>query len=132
MRVLGSADAGAPALVAGVSVDGEAYEPMVGFLQDVLGMRVEFEEENTTELSLASGDRVQVFGPGDRYHDFVDAHARGPVVALFEVDDVHAARDELVAAGIEVLGELERDAEWEWVSFRAPDGNLYELASRVS
>jgi hypothetical protein len=45
---------------------------------------------------------------------------------------VRAARDELVAAGIEIVGELERDAQWEWVSFRAPDGNLYELASRVS
>ena len=116
----------------GVRVDAEAYEPMVGFLRDVLGMRVEFAEETTVELSLESGDRIRVFAPGDRYHDFLGAHARGPVVALFEVDEVRAARDELVAAGIEIVGELERDAEWEWVSFRAPDGKLYELASRVS
>jgi catechol 2,3-dioxygenase-like lactoylglutathione lyase family enzyme len=116
----------------GVRVDAEAYEPMVGFLRDVLGMRVDFAEATTVELSLPSGDRVQLFGPSDRYHEFFGAHARGPVVALFEVDDVRAARDELVAAGIEIVGELERDAEWEWVSFRAPDGNLYELASRVS
>jgi catechol 2,3-dioxygenase-like lactoylglutathione lyase family enzyme len=108
----------------------EAHEPMVAFLQNVLGMRVEFEEETTVELSLPSGDRVQVFGPGDRYYDFFGEHVRGPV-ALFEVDDVHAAREELVAAGIELVGELERDSEWEWVNFRAPDGNLYALASRL-
>ena len=107
----------------------EAYEPMIALLRDVFGMRVEFEEEASTELSLPSGDRVQVFGPGDRYYDFLGKHARGPV-ALFEVDDARAAREELVAAGVEIVGDLERDAEWEWVSFRAPDGNLYELASR--
>jgi hypothetical protein len=88
----------------GVRVDAEAYEPMVSFLRDVLGMRVEFAEATTVELSLPSGDRVQLFGPGDRYHEFFGAHARGPVVALFEVDDVRAARDELVAAGIELVG----------------------------
>jgi catechol 2,3-dioxygenase-like lactoylglutathione lyase family enzyme len=108
----------------------EAYEPMVGFLRDVLGLRVEFEEDTTAELSLPSGDRVQVFGPGDRYFDFFAEQASGPV-ALFEVDDVRGARDELAAAGVEVIGEIERDRSWEWLHVRAPDGNLYELASRI-
>jgi len=40
---------------------------MVGLLRDVMGLRVEFEEPTTTELSLPSGDRVQVFAPGDPY-----------------------------------------------------------------
>jgi len=51
-------------------------------------------------------------------------------VALFEVDDVGAARKELEVAGIEVIGSLERDADWERLHFRGPDGNLYELGSR--
>jgi glyoxalase/bleomycin resistance protein/dioxygenase superfamily protein len=50
-------------------------------------------------------------------------------VPLLEVDDVHEARAELVAAGVEVVGEIERDSAWEWLSFRGPDGNLYELGS---
>jgi catechol 2,3-dioxygenase-like lactoylglutathione lyase family enzyme len=113
-----------------LGVRAEAYEPMVAFLRDVLGLGIEFEQEATAELSLPSGDRVQVFGPGDRYFEFLADHATGPV-ALFEVDDVHGARDELVAAGIDVIGAIEREREWEWLHFRAPDGNLYELASRV-
>jgi catechol 2,3-dioxygenase-like lactoylglutathione lyase family enzyme len=113
-----------------LGVRAEAYEPMVAFLRDVLGLRMEFEEETTAELSLSGGDRVQVFGPGDPYFDFFAEHASGPV-ALFEVDDVRGARDELAAAGIEVIGSIERDREWEWLNFRAPDGNLYELASRL-
>jgi hypothetical protein len=52
-------------------------------------------------------------------------------VPLFEVDDLEAARAELVAAGIEVIGEIERDGSWQWLNFRGPDGKLYELASRT-
>ena len=112
-----------------LGVRAEAYEPMLAFLRDVLGLRVEFEEETTAELSLPRGDRVQVFGPGDRYFDFFGEQATGPV-ALFEVDDVRRARDEISSAGIELVGGIERDRQWEWVHVRAPDGNLYELASR--
>ena len=99
---------------------------MVGLLRDVMGLRVEFEEPATTELSLASGDRVQVFASGHPWFDL----SGGAPVALFEVDDVRAARDELVAAGVEIVGGLERDSAWEWINFRAPDGHLYELAER--
>jgi hypothetical protein len=49
---------------------------------------------------------------------------------LFEVDEVHTARAELAAAGIEIVGAIKRDSNWEWLHFRAPDGKLYELASR--
>jgi catechol 2,3-dioxygenase-like lactoylglutathione lyase family enzyme len=106
------------------------YAPMVAFARDVLGMRVSFEEEATTELLTPDGDAFQVFGPGDDYHDFFGRHARGPV-PLFEVDDVHEARKELVRAGIEVIGDIVHDSTWEWVHFRAPDGHLYALASRT-
>ncbi|HEX4698892.1 MAG TPA: VOC family protein [Actinomycetes bacterium] len=105
------------------------YSAMAAFARDVLGMRVNFEEEATTELLTLGGDAFQVFGPGDTYHDFFDCQARGPV-PLFEVDDVHEAREELVRAGIEVIGDLAHDSNWDWVNFRAPDGHLYELASR--
>jgi catechol 2,3-dioxygenase-like lactoylglutathione lyase family enzyme len=68
--------------------------------------------------------------PGDPYYEFFAEHASGPV-PLFEVDDVHAARRELETAGIEIVGPPGRDSAWEWIHFRAPDGNLYELASRL-
>jgi predicted enzyme related to lactoylglutathione lyase len=107
------------------------HEPMVRFLRDVMGLRVELEQPTTTELSLPSDDRVQVFGAGDRYFDLHGEHASGPV-ALFEVDDVRAAQSELESAGIEVVVGLERDESSEWLHFRAPDGNLYALAARLA
>jgi catechol 2,3-dioxygenase-like lactoylglutathione lyase family enzyme len=108
----------------------DRYDAMVAFLRDVLGLRTRFEEATTVELETTEGDRIQVFAPGDRFHDFFGEHASGPV-PLFEVDDVHTARKELEAAGVYVIGPTEGDDEWEWIHVRAPDGNLYELASRV-
>jgi hypothetical protein len=48
---------------------------MVRFLRDIMGLRVEFEQPTTTELSLSSGDRVQVFAPGDPYFAFFSEQA---------------------------------------------------------
>jgi catechol 2,3-dioxygenase-like lactoylglutathione lyase family enzyme len=112
-----------------VGVPTTNYETMVGFLRDVLGLRVNFEEPATVEFSTSEGDQVQVMAPGHPYFEFFGRHASGPV-PLFEVDDVHAAREELVAAGVEIVGSLDQDTYWEWVHVRAPDGHLYELASR--
>jgi hypothetical protein len=52
--------------------------------------------------------RSRSSGPGDPYHTFFQRHATG-AVPLFEVDDVRAARTELAAAGVEIVGELDRD-----------------------
>jgi aminoglycoside phosphotransferase len=104
---------------------------MLQLLRDIMGLRVEFQEPTTTELSLPSGDRVQVFAPGDPYFDFFSKHARGPA-PLFEVDELRTAHAELLAAGVELVGAIEQDSNWEWLHFRAPDGNLYVLASRRS
>lgn len=106
------------------------YAEMVGFLRDVMKLRTNFEEPTTIEFSTSEGDEVQIMAPGDPYFDFFQQHAEGPV-PLFEVDDVHAARQDLEEAGIDVVGPLGRDSRWEWIHFRAPDGNLYELASRL-
>jgi catechol 2,3-dioxygenase-like lactoylglutathione lyase family enzyme len=113
-----------------VGVKTDRYEAMVGFLRDVLGLRVNFEEPTTVEFATSEGDRIQVMAPGDPYYEFFSEHAAGPV-PRFEVDDVAAARGELEAAGIELVGTAGRDSDWEWIHVCAPDGNLYELASRL-
>jgi catechol 2,3-dioxygenase-like lactoylglutathione lyase family enzyme len=114
-----------------VGIRTDRYDEMVAFLRDVLGLRTNFEEPTTVEFETSEGDEIQVMAPGDRYYEFFAEHANGPV-PLFEVDDVHAACRELEAAGIEIVGATERDSNWEWIHVRAPDGNLYELASRVA
>jgi catechol 2,3-dioxygenase-like lactoylglutathione lyase family enzyme len=113
-----------------VGIPVQNYDAMAAFLGQVLGLRVNFQESTTAEFSTVEGDQIQIMAPGDPYYDFFTENAAGPV-PLFEVSDVHRARGELEEAGIEVIGATGRDSRWEWIHFRAPDGNLYELASRL-
>ena len=105
------------------------YQEMFEFLHGVLGLDLVFAEETTAEFSTADGDTVQIMAPGHRFFGFFDEYAGGPV-PLFEVDDVHAATEELRRRGIELVGPPGADEKWEWINVRAPDGNLYELAGR--
>ena len=51
------------------------YEAIVGFLRDILGLKVNFEEPTTVEFTTSEGDRVQVMAPADPYYDFFGEHA---------------------------------------------------------
>ena len=113
-----------------VGVATERYVEMRHFVEQVLGLPANFDDATTVEYVTDDGDELQLMAPGDPYFHFFTEHARGPV-PLFEVEDVRSARHELEQAGIELVGELGRDANWEWIHIRAPDGNLYELASRL-
>jgi catechol 2,3-dioxygenase-like lactoylglutathione lyase family enzyme len=101
------------------------YEAMLRFFRDVLGLKVEFAQPTTVELSTASDDRIQLFAPGDRYFELFDES-----VPLFEVEDLEAARRELEQASVEVVGEIEADTTWRWITVRAPNGHLYQLGAR--
>ena len=103
----------------------EAYGPMVEFLTTVLGLAVAHQEPDVTALELPSGERFEVFGPGDQDHRYF---ATGPVVG-FVVRDLPAAVAELERAGVELLGGQVDEAGEGWRHFRAPDGNVYELTS---
>jgi catechol 2,3-dioxygenase-like lactoylglutathione lyase family enzyme len=105
------------------------YPAMVSFLRDTMGLRVEFDEPATTELSLPNDDRLQVFAPGHPYFAFFQDHAQG-LVPLFEVEDAQQAAAELRAAGVDVIGNPDSDDAWTWIHVRAPDGNLYRLGAR--
>ena len=85
-----------------VGVPTTNYEAMLAFLRDTMGLRLNFQEATTAEFSAWEGDEIQVMAPGDPYFEFFSREAKGPV-PLFEVDDVHRARAELEAAGIEIV-----------------------------
>lgn len=106
------------------------YASAARFFTQTLGMEVAFSEAGTMELSAENDDRVQVFGPGHRYFQFCREHGAS-IVPLFEVDELDQARAELARSGAELLGEMESDGSWEWLTFRAPDGNIYSLGARL-
>ena len=83
---------------------------MVELLRDVMGPAVEFAEPTTTELSIPSESRVQVFAPGNPCFDFFRRETSGPI-ALFEVDDIRAAHATLSAAGVEMSALSKTDEQ---------------------
>lgn len=104
----------------------QAFAAMVKLLRDVMGLRITDEQANHVWFELPRGGEVQVYGPGDRDHEFFST---APVVGLL-VDDVGRARAEMEAAGIEFIGPIQRAGRSSWNHFRGPDGNVYEIISR--
>jgi len=100
------------------------YEEMARFAEQVLGLTPVAKEDGMTVFRLPNGDLFEVFGPDNPG----GGHPPEGVVGGFVVEDVEAAAEELRAAGCEV-GELQGDGGAQWVYFRAPDGNLYELTT---
>lgn len=103
----------------------DRFDESVTFFRDVLRLPVVVDEPDFVALQLPDTSLVEVFAPGSPY---ARHHDTAPV-AGFLVDDVEVARDELAAAGIELVGEVEVSEDYRWQYFRAPDGNLYEITS---
>jgi catechol 2,3-dioxygenase-like lactoylglutathione lyase family enzyme len=98
------------------------YPATVQFFRDVLGLELRSDEDDAAVLALPDGGKVEVFGPATAWNrHFVT----GPV-AGFLVDDVHAAVDELRAAGVEIVQE---PGDNYWAHFRGPDGCIYEVTA---
>lgn len=98
-------------------------EALVDFYREVLELRLVHEEPDCWIFQLPDGAHVEVFGPGFTGRD----HFRTGPVAGFEVDDLPAARQELMRRGIELLGQPGPG----WQHFLGPDGNVYELVTQL-
>jgi catechol 2,3-dioxygenase-like lactoylglutathione lyase family enzyme len=105
-----------------------SFDWMTRFLSDLLHPKGPRIRPSNAILPLAGGDEVEVMGPGDPYHELYRALATGPV-PQFRVDDLTGALEELQPAGVELVGEPDSAGDDRWANFRAPDGNVYEVAS---
>jgi hypothetical protein len=90
-------------------------------------LRWAFDAGNTVELATGNGDKIQLFGPGQRYFEFYRSHGVS-IVPLLEVNDLDQASAELSRSGAELLGGSELDGTWTWLTFWAPDGKIHALA----
>lgn len=120
-----------------LGVQTEQFDAMTTFVRDVLGLSAGHLDDGWGVFRLESGDRdfVEVYRPGQYDERLFPAAATAPTVA-FAVDDLLAARAELVVAGIEIVADVVWAAEafdnpklegYGWLFFRAPDGNVYAL-----
>ena len=120
-----------------VGVKTEQFDAMTSFVRDVLGLVPGHGDDGWAVFQLESGDRdlVEVYRPGRYDERLLPAATTAPTVA-FAVDDLLAARAELVASGTEIVADIVWAAEafddprlngWGWLFFRAPDDNVYAL-----
>jgi len=120
-----------------VGIKTESFEAMSVFVRDVLGLHPGHTDDGWAVFQLESGDRdlLEVYRPGGYDERLLPPGVTGPAVA-FAVDDLIAARDELTAAGTEIVADVVWAAEafddsrlegFGWLFFRAPDGNVYAL-----
>ena len=108
---------------AGLATDD--FDRTFRFFTEVMGLPVEVKLEDLAILTVGPGQQLEIFG-GDQPGKKLTAN---PVIA-FEVDDMGAAREELRAAGIELIGDVGSAGGFCWQYFRSPDGHIFEIKTR--
>lgn len=105
---------------AGLATDD--FHRSLRFFTDVLGLPVETQGDDVAILTVGPGQQLEIFGgnhPGKRL-------TANPVVA-FEVENMDEARNNLLAAGIELIGDVGSWNGFQWQYFRSPDGHIFEI-----
>jgi hypothetical protein len=90
-----------------------------------MGLPVEAPHDDLAILTVGPGQQLEIFGgehPGK-------ALTGSPVIA-FEVEDFGASRRDLIAAGVELIGEVGSAAGYQWQYIRSPDGHIFEIKSK--
>lgn len=99
------------------------FDAMVNLYRDIMGLEISHQEPGFVVVDLPNGDRVEVFGADSPYNTFFTN-----LVAGFLVDEIHVARAEMEANGIEFIGPIETAEDGHAGShFRAPAGFIREL-----
>ncbi len=114
------------------------FDATVSLFRDVLGLQGVHSEAAWSIFQLPSGrgDFVEVFGSEHANSKVFPVEVSEGTVVAFAVDDIVGAREELAAAGVELIGDLVWAAELfddpsieghGWFFFRGPDRNVYVM-----
>jgi catechol 2,3-dioxygenase-like lactoylglutathione lyase family enzyme len=104
-----------------VGVGTETFDETLRFFTEVLGMQVQELEKPVAMLRAGPGQILEIFGEGSVRGKPLNS----PPAIAFEVDDVAAAHDELVANGVEIVGERGSWDGHEWLYFRGPENYMF-------
>jgi len=106
-----------------LGVGTDRFADTVAFFSDVMGLApVVVDDRGVAMFDVAEGQVLEVFGPGTQGRKLTF-----PPIVAFEVEDVPAARDELVSHGVEILGDIGSWNGFEWLKFRGPDGHVFAI-----
>ena len=105
-----------------MGIQTDRFDDMGAFLGAFIGATPDKEEPGFAMWNLPDGALVELFAAGTKpsFHD-------APVVG-FLVDDLEAARSDLMQAGAEIVGGYGPNEDgYAAIHFKAPDGNVYEI-----
>ncbi len=106
----------------------DKFDKTVEFFEKILNAKKVIEEPGFAALDLPNGDTIEVFVNDYETHKHFTT---GPVVG-FDIDDIKSAVSEFEKMGIEIIGGIQGDPKRsQWVHFKGPDGNIYELKWRA-
>ncbi len=115
-----------------MGVYAEDFETTINFFTEGLGLPLEWRQEDTdfAGFRLPSGQLLEVFGPrwADTHVQYDGVQPSTSPILGFEVEDVEAAREELMSRGVEFVTEaLEFEGGASSAKFLGPDGQVYEV-----
>ncbi len=100
-----------------------SFDQTVDFFTQVLGLEVALIEKPVAMLRAGPGQIVEVFGEGSTRGKTLTT----PPAIAFEVNDVMAARAELLAKGVELIGDVGSWNGHEWLYFRGPENYVFAI-----
>jgi catechol 2,3-dioxygenase-like lactoylglutathione lyase family enzyme len=106
------------------------YDKSRNFWGNVLGLDQEWmnSEKGNSFFRFPNGQEVEVYSAANRLRKEKYKYFKGPVLGI-EVENIEAARREMIAHGFEFITEIEstEDGKVCWAYFIGPDGYLYSL-----
>lgn len=102
------------------------FDEMVTFCSEKLGLKQVLTKEGMVVFLMPNGDVFEIMAPQIDVSQPELVELECPK-AEFLVEDVHLARQDMEALGIEFVGPVHVAQKHAWTNFRAPDGHLYGL-----
>lgn len=95
------------------------------FWGDVLGLSEEWAETDYVQYDMGEGRTLELIErSADPQYDALRFQVG------FEVDDIEAARAELIRRGVEAITDIFPNDEAPWTYFRDPEGHVFALKQK--
>ncbi len=106
----------------------EDLQAQRGFYRDAIGLSELGAGEGWVHFDMGFPNILELLQRSDE-----PEYDRARYQVGFATDDIHAARDALVARGVEAVTEIDggEDAQGYWCYFRDAEGNIFELSQRL-
>ncbi|MDP9342420.1 MAG: VOC family protein [Actinomycetota bacterium] len=111
-----------------IGVVAEDLEAQRRFYRDILGLRELDAGDGWVQFDMGWPNMLEVLQRSDEPH-----YDRPRFQTGFAVDDIHAARQEMIARGATPLTDIDGgpDSGGYWCYFADPEGNVFEISQRV-